>query len=98
MAVPAAIDLVDLALKATTAYQRPDLGARLQQSRRRLADLAHLDVEVTRRRAHLGGHDPGQAAGLGARRAERAVLDPPKVRGRRAGELGEVLPQFLIRS
>jgi Dynamin family len=38
VAVPAAIDLVDLALKATTAYERPDLGARLQQSRRRLAD------------------------------------------------------------
>ncbi len=38
MAVPAAIDLVDLALKATAAYQRPDLGARLQQTRRRLAD------------------------------------------------------------
>jgi len=36
--VPAAIDLVDLALKATTAYQRPDLGARLQQTRKRLAD------------------------------------------------------------
>lgn len=38
MGVPAAIDLVDLALKATTAYQRPDLGGRLQQTRKRLAD------------------------------------------------------------
>jgi hypothetical protein len=38
VAVPAAIDLVDLALKATTAYQRPDLGARLLQTRKRLAD------------------------------------------------------------
>ncbi len=38
MAVPAAIDLVDLALKATTAYQRPDLGARLLHTRKRLAD------------------------------------------------------------
>ncbi len=38
MAVPAAIELVDVALKATTAYKRPDLGARLQQTRKRLAD------------------------------------------------------------
>src|SRR5688500_18111766 len=38
VAVPAAVDLVDLALKATTAYKRPDLGARLEQTRRRLAD------------------------------------------------------------
>lgn len=38
MAVPAAIDLVDLALKATSAYQRPDLSARLQQTRGRLTD------------------------------------------------------------
>ncbi|HEY0816630.1 MAG TPA: dynamin family protein [Pseudonocardia sp.] len=38
MAVPAAIELVDLALKATTAYQRPDLGARLAQTRKRLVD------------------------------------------------------------
>ncbi|MEJ3655735.1 dynamin family protein [Actinomycetes bacterium KLBMP 9759] len=38
MAVPAAVDLVDLALKATTAYERPDLGARLLQTRKRLAD------------------------------------------------------------
>ncbi|MDT7612873.1 MAG: hypothetical protein QOF00_320, partial [Pseudonocardiales bacterium] len=38
MAVPAAVDLVDLALKATTAYQRPDLGARLVQTRKRLVD------------------------------------------------------------
>lgn len=38
MAVPAAIDLVDLALKATQAYRRPDLSARLQQTRARLAD------------------------------------------------------------
>lgn len=40
MAVPAAVDLVDLALKATTAYQRPDLGLRLQHTRKRLADPA----------------------------------------------------------
>ena len=38
MAVPAAVDLVDLALKATTAYERPDLGGRLLQTRKRLAD------------------------------------------------------------
>jgi hypothetical protein len=38
VAVPAAVDLVDLALKATTAYGRPDLGPRLQATRRRLAD------------------------------------------------------------
>ena len=38
MAVPAAVELVDLALKATTAYERPDLGARLQATRKRLAD------------------------------------------------------------
>lgn len=38
MAVPAAVELVDLALKATTAYERPDLGARLQHTRKRLAD------------------------------------------------------------
>jgi Dynamin family len=38
VAVPAAVDLVDLALKATTAYERPDLGARLLQTRKRLAD------------------------------------------------------------
>lgn len=38
MAVPAAVELVDLALKATSAYQRPDLGSRLQHTRRRLAD------------------------------------------------------------
>ena len=38
MAVPAAVDLVDLALKATVAYERPDLGTRLQATRKRLAD------------------------------------------------------------
>ena len=38
MAVPAAVDLVDLALKATAAYGRPDLGARLAQTRKRLVD------------------------------------------------------------
>jgi hypothetical protein len=38
VAVPAAVELVDLALKATTAYQRPDLGGRLLQTRKRLAD------------------------------------------------------------
>jgi len=38
VAVPAAVELVDLALKATSAYQRPDLGSRLQHTRRRLAD------------------------------------------------------------
>ena len=38
MAVPAAVELVDLALKATTAYERPDLGSRLQAARKRLAD------------------------------------------------------------
>src|SRR3954467_11928987 len=38
VAVPAAVDLVDLALKATTAYKRPDLGERLVQTRKRLAD------------------------------------------------------------
>jgi hypothetical protein len=38
VAVPAAVELVDLALKATTAYKRPDLGARLEATRKRLAD------------------------------------------------------------
>jgi replication fork clamp-binding protein CrfC len=38
VAVPAAVDLVDLALKATAAYGRPDLGARLAQTRQRLVD------------------------------------------------------------
>ena len=38
MAVRAAVELVDLALKATSAYQRPDLGERLAQTRGRLAD------------------------------------------------------------
>ncbi len=38
MAVPAAVELVDLALKATAAYERPDLGSRLEQTRKRLAD------------------------------------------------------------
>jgi GTPase Era involved in 16S rRNA processing len=38
VAVPAAVDLVDLALKATTAYERPDLGGRLLHTRKRLAD------------------------------------------------------------
>ena len=38
MAVPAAVDLVDLALKATAAYERADLGARLAQTRKRLVD------------------------------------------------------------
>jgi hypothetical protein len=38
VAVPAAVELVDLALKATTAYERPDLGGRLQQTRKRLVD------------------------------------------------------------
>jgi len=38
VSVPEAIQLVELACKATTAYQRPDLGARLRQTQRRLAD------------------------------------------------------------
>ncbi|WP_300018419.1 dynamin family protein [Pseudonocardia sp.] len=38
MAVPAAMELVDLATRATSAYGRPDLGARLAQTRRRLED------------------------------------------------------------
>ncbi|GAA4687464.1 isoniazid-induced dynamin-like GTPase IniA [Pseudonocardia yuanmonensis] len=38
MAVPAAVQLVDLALKATTAYERPDLAVRLHATRARLAD------------------------------------------------------------
>ncbi|WP_433557352.1 dynamin family protein [Pseudonocardia xinjiangensis] len=38
MAVPAAVELVDLALKATTAYERSDLGGRLLQTRKRLVD------------------------------------------------------------
>lgn len=40
MAVPDAIQLVELALKATNAYGRQDLAMRLQQSRRKLADPA----------------------------------------------------------
>jgi hypothetical protein len=38
VAVPAAVELVDLALKATSAYNRPDLGDRLLHTRKRLAD------------------------------------------------------------
>jgi hypothetical protein len=38
VAVPAAVELVDLALKATTAYERPDLGGRLLHTRKRLTD------------------------------------------------------------
>ncbi|MDT7626630.1 MAG: hypothetical protein QOF99_7531 [Pseudonocardiales bacterium] len=38
MALPDAVALVDLALKATSAYGRPDLGKRLQATRSRLAD------------------------------------------------------------
>ncbi|MDN5918488.1 MAG: dynamin family protein [Pseudonocardia sp.] len=38
MAVPETVELVDIALKATTAYERPDLATRLQQTRARLAD------------------------------------------------------------
>jgi hypothetical protein len=38
VALPDAVALVDLALKATTAYGRPDLGNRLRLTRARLAD------------------------------------------------------------
>ncbi|GAA1879348.1 isoniazid-induced dynamin-like GTPase IniA [Pseudonocardia ailaonensis] len=38
MADSAAVDLVDLAVKATVAYERPDLEARLKATRTRLAD------------------------------------------------------------
>jgi hypothetical protein len=38
VAVSDAVALVDLALKATAAYDRPDLGRRLRQTRARLAD------------------------------------------------------------
>jgi hypothetical protein len=38
VAVPEAVDLVDLALKATSAYNRADLTAKLRQTRARLAD------------------------------------------------------------
>lgn len=38
MALPEAVALVDLALRATTAYKRPDLGRQLQITRARLAD------------------------------------------------------------
>nr|MBA2322661.1 dynamin family protein [Pseudonocardiales bacterium] len=38
MAVPEAIDLVDLAIKATAAYNRPDLSSRLRHTRARLVD------------------------------------------------------------
>jgi GTPase Era involved in 16S rRNA processing len=38
VALPDAVALVDLALKATSAYGRPDLGKRLQATRSRLAD------------------------------------------------------------
>jgi Dynamin family len=38
VAVPAAVDLVDIALKATTAYNRADLGGRLLATRKRLVD------------------------------------------------------------
>jgi ethanolamine utilization protein EutP (predicted NTPase) len=38
VAVPAAMELVDLAMRATSAYGRPDLGVRLAHTRRRLED------------------------------------------------------------
>lgn len=38
MSVPAAIEVVDLALQAALAYGRADFGARLRQTRRRLAE------------------------------------------------------------
>ena len=38
MAVPAALELVDLAMRAAQAYDRPDLAARLGHTRDRLAD------------------------------------------------------------
>lgn len=38
MASPSATELVELALTATTAYGRPDLGARLEAAKARLAD------------------------------------------------------------
>jgi GTPase Era involved in 16S rRNA processing len=38
VALPDAVALVDLAIKATSAYGRPDLGKRLQATRGRLAD------------------------------------------------------------
>jgi hypothetical protein len=40
VSVPEAIELVDVATKATTAYQRPDLTARLGRTKERLADPA----------------------------------------------------------
>ena len=40
MSVPEAIQLVEVATKATTAYHRPDLTARLGRSKERLADPA----------------------------------------------------------
>lgn len=40
MAVPEAVDLVDLALKAVAAYDRPELAPRLRQARERLTDPA----------------------------------------------------------
>jgi hypothetical protein len=40
VALPDAVALVDLALKATTAYGRPDLGNRLRLTRNKLADPA----------------------------------------------------------
>ncbi|MFP5069215.1 dynamin family protein [Pseudonocardia nantongensis] len=40
MAVPEAVGLVDLALKAVAAYERPELASRLQQAKTRLADPA----------------------------------------------------------
>ncbi|WP_337826844.1 hypothetical protein [Pseudonocardia sp. UM4_GMWB1] len=38
MAVPEAVALVDLALTAVTAYDRPDLAPRLRQTKARLTD------------------------------------------------------------
>ena len=40
MSVPEAIQLVEVATKATTAYHRPDLTARLGRTKERLADPA----------------------------------------------------------
>ena len=73
VAVPAAVDLVDLALKATTAYERPDLGARLTQTPQ--APRRPERAGARRRRVQAGqepaGERAGQRAGLPGGRRHR---------------------------
>ena len=64
MSVPEAVQLVEVATKATTAYERPDLTARLGRTRERLADPARPGAR--RRRVQAGQEPAGQLAGVRA--------------------------------